>query len=160
MFRKRFTLAVIGTVFALCAAASDVEARHCQHQRHHQQGCCHQSRHTDYVHTCCGYSGHNHQQYGRQWKSNACRGTHGWHQNGGCHNQLSHCHSSHVCCTTSASTAPVSYAAPATTAPQPAVGRSVVPTPVTTAPDSSVAPAAVTPPQPVAQPVDPPTPRN
>ena len=131
MLRNRFTLAVLGTVLALGVAASDVEARHCRHQRHQHRACCTQVQHTGCSQSGCGYSGHNHQNCSQQMNSNACCGTDQWQQNGGYQNQMSSYQTNDGYGTTSAATATVPNAAPvAVNPPQPAVTQVEAPSPV------------------------------
>ncbi len=94
MLRIRFSMAVLGTILALGAAATDAEARHCRHQRHQQHGCGNQGGHMSYgqsgrCQSGCGYASNDNQNYSPQMNSNACCGVAQWQQNGSYQNPMS-----------------------------------------------------------------------
>ena len=132
MFGFRLSLAVLGTALVLGSTASEAEARHCRHQRHHEQrGCCdqgsaqghHQSRYDYTAPMNSGCSSQHHGHHAQHGNAAQCCGTVSWQQGSGYQK-------SEVYGATSAVVSPAVTGVPAVaTPPQPAIGQVVAPTP-------------------------------
>ncbi len=151
MLGIRFSLAVLGTVLALSAAATDAEAGHRRHQCHQQQQChyqqhghqqhghqqqcyqqhqcCSQGHHTQHVHQShsgYGHSGNDSHNCCQPMKSNACCGVDQWQHNGSCQNRVSNCQMSGGWGVISMTSAPAAHVTPVPQNPPPTTVNKVV----------------------------------